>query len=95
MYGMRTSDVKIEAKEITRLENITNNIVSIATGQPIKLLKEAIRDGDKYIVPAEALTMGYAHKMLQYKEVKKKSLSNKRNKLCPTLTKHKEKNTKI
>lgn len=66
MMNLRTSDIKIEAKEMTRLENLTNQIVSTASGQTIKILKESIRDGDKYIYPAEALTTGYVHKLVPY-----------------------------
>lgn len=64
----RTDDVKIEAREMARLETLTINIISSVTGQPIKKIKEEIKAGDKYIPPAQALTEGYAHFMLEHRK---------------------------
>lgn len=64
----RTADVKIEAKEMTRLETLTTNLIASITGQPIKQIKEETKSGDFYITPAQALTGGYAHSMLDYRK---------------------------
>jgi len=68
----RTTDVNIDAKEHNRLEKLTTGIISTNTGLSVAKLKEDIKAGDKYITPAEALTMGYAHHMLEYKYLPKR-----------------------
>jgi len=74
----RTNDLKIQTAEVVRLENYIINLISKITGNTVKKIRDDIAFGDKYIAPAEALTQGYAHKMVNY--VTKKVVNKKINK---------------
>lgn len=65
----KTADVKIEAREMERLEDWYLNLVSNITGQSVKKIEEGIKIGDKYISAEEAVKTGYASKIIEYKEM--------------------------
>jgi len=66
----KTSDIKIEAKEMDRLETWYLHLVANTTGQSIKKIEHEIKIGDKYISAEEAVKTGYASKIIEYKEIK-------------------------
>ena len=60
----KTSDFKIEAREMSRLEKLSNEIISERTGIPIKTLLKDVKEGDKYIAPPNAVKQRYAHGLI-------------------------------
>lgn len=64
----RTEDFKIEAEELTRLEKLCIDLVCEATGLTPAKIKQDIKRGDKYITPEEAITMNYAHSVVNYRK---------------------------
>lgn len=59
-----TGDFKIEAKEMTRLEDLTVQIIAERTGLAPKVIKKDIKIGDDYISPELAVTKGFAHAII-------------------------------
>lgn len=63
----KTSDIKIEAAEMTRIEELTVEIIAERTGLSPKIIKKDIKLGDNYISPEVAVAKGFAHGVISNK----------------------------
>ncbi len=61
----KCAELKIEAKEVEKLEDMLLEIISERTGQSIKKLKNETRPGDKWFGSEEAVEEGYADSIIK------------------------------
>jgi len=59
----QATDIEIYAKEIVRLENLINQIMSNHTGKDLKFIEES-QKRDNYLVPTEALQFGIVDQII-------------------------------
>jgi len=81
----KVSEIKIEAEEIRRLDDICTEITAERTGQSIRKLKNDIKIGNKYLSAEQAVEEGFAHDVATLKKTpkpkrKRKSSAKKRKK---------------
>lgn len=67
--GGKSTDIKIESKELENVEEMCNEIIAERTKQDIKKLRNSIKIGNKYISALEAKNTGFVHEIID--EVKK------------------------
>ncbi|MCS3430456.1 ATP-dependent Clp protease proteolytic subunit [Klebsiella sp. BIGb0407] len=67
MGGVRgpASDIEIEAKEIIRMHDRINKLISEATGQPLEKVKKDT-DRNYWMSPNEAIDYGIVHKIITH-----------------------------
>ncbi len=68
----QASDVDIQAREIIRLRELLNNILSTHTGQPVERIKEDT-ERDFYMSSEEALKYGLIDRIIEHRETKKEA----------------------
>ena len=62
----QASDIEIQAREILRLKDITSDILSEATGQPVKKIKKDT-ERDNFMSAQEALEYGIVDRVFDGK----------------------------
>ena len=64
----QASDIEIQAKEILRLRDVLNRILSENTGQPLERIAQDT-DRDRYMTAAEALEYGLVDKVMNRSDI--------------------------
>lgn len=70
--GVRVTDMAIDFKETSALDNIMLEIISERTGITVSKLRKDITNGDKWISAEEAVDEGYAHELIINKRTRRR-----------------------